>query len=1395
MEFLRNYVAYLPIAIIAFLGAAGFIILKVVKSYSTTVAKANILKSAMEGPLGYFKSKKPDVEAEHPMTAWQELKLWIREHFFKLGLASDKSELSHTFNHTLKILKEQHGGKDYKYKQPLYLLLGTSESGKSTMMEELTHELPMGRHDNVNEEVHPTCKWWMFDSVIVLDIIGHCFLNKAGDTSDNRTWTKLLHLLAIHRASRPIDGVILTIPADELIGPKKLSAVEITARGKHIYQNLWHMQKVLGMKVPVYVVVTKCDRIPSFAGFSQELPSELLGELMGWSCPYSLETAYNASWVSDAFEYINRTLHKIRAEIFTEGNVSLNTDAVFSFKIELGHIHENLETYLNQIFKESSYQESYFLRGIYLAGDTQTHSAISEQKQANEGIGGNFALPFADLDTRRIAFIKDLFALKIFKEAALGTPIKNLLASTSKLLNLGKIAAAIFFALWGYGLWEAGKNLSNTNDILQPLMAEIEQTLHTVSNTEFDLNQSHNADLLNDQTMKILNKFTDLSVTSSFSPFIPNSWISNYDYKVSLAFAVTWNEIILKSMYTGLVQKSRELLVPLVIHEKESNRVAYLNPLDMPEFLKLQTYVNDAVTLESYIAKFNNLVKSRDIHDVGKIIHYLFKKDLPKQFYENDEYYAIALSNSKNRNIELNEYTDSARKKLDLWYNEFTTNAFNPNRSIANLEKLPEALDRLSHLNTAMANQMPSILNDMKLIVSIAGAIGNPKFNWIEAEVFSPGQNYSNVMNAIGSSRLFGTAVANKLSDSTAKDFQEYKTGLKDLQAPIIGTIFEQNAGKVLAKPSKSYASLAAIFKALLTQPFMQARTSAVQIKSIPTDRVLFWDEGTLRQATEISDKYQAFVTANLNKANASVSSMVDLISSSAMRGYLFDLIAKAQLFKQVPPSQSGSNEEEMLGTEAQNLITVLPYISKIVVSLNENDITPESIKFREVLSEQAQNILRGADKILTKDDLYGIGKDDLSWWEGQDMLGLKAFNVSDIDGMRSYLNAQKEKITFLARKIAEPAIKLLDLKYLSSTTKDINLVSKWNSILQQLDAYDKQTPGNSLTILENFLMSDINQMTKEICLDTSLSTENYPHTGDYFLSRLNHLYSMVINSCERINRTNAVNNYNKLSNFFNSYLAGKYPFSDKDDPSREEASASDLNQFLLMVMAYTEVDRNEIGKIHTNGPFKSGPLEFLHQIETGMPLLQATLDQNMEAGIPKVSYLIGFRTNRAQEAGADKVISWIVKIGSRKIEQASDKKDGEWKVGDGIAMSFRWASDSNVAPVLDNNQSGMSLTGQTATFAYQGRYSLIKLLKAHVSQFEKSMGTGPITLQFNIPTRAISSSDNNANFKSEDIARLFMSITLQDLDVNKQLDKAGRKLAPIFYSVPIFPTHAPTIK
>ena len=101
-----------------------------------------------------------------------------------------------------------------------------------------------------------------------------------GATSE---WREFLKLLKTNRPNCPINGMLLVIPVDSLI---KDTADEIERKAGKIAQQFDQIQRALGVRFPVFVMITKCDLINGFREFFEDLNDpQLQHQILGWSNP------------------------------------------------------------------------------------------------------------------------------------------------------------------------------------------------------------------------------------------------------------------------------------------------------------------------------------------------------------------------------------------------------------------------------------------------------------------------------------------------------------------------------------------------------------------------------------------------------------------------------------------------------------------------------------------------------------------------------------------------------------------------------------------------------------------------------------------------------------------------------------------------------------------------------------------------------------------------------------------------------------------------------------------------------------------------------------------------------------------------------------------------------
>ena len=105
--------------------------------------------------------------------------------------------------------------------------------------------------------------WWFTNYAVLIDTAGKLLFQEAppGSTSE---WTEFLNLLRKTRPNCPINGLLLVIPSESLI---KDSMEDIASKAGKIARQLDTIQRTLDVRFPVFVFITKCDKIVGFREF------------------------------------------------------------------------------------------------------------------------------------------------------------------------------------------------------------------------------------------------------------------------------------------------------------------------------------------------------------------------------------------------------------------------------------------------------------------------------------------------------------------------------------------------------------------------------------------------------------------------------------------------------------------------------------------------------------------------------------------------------------------------------------------------------------------------------------------------------------------------------------------------------------------------------------------------------------------------------------------------------------------------------------------------------------------------------------------------------------------------------------------------------------------------
>jgi len=311
------------------------------------------------------------------------------------------------------------------YELPWYLVVGEPGAGKTSAIRNSEVELARNIHgdDEQTPENRPL-DWWFTNYAVLLDTPGDMVFGGGGraTTSD---WRELAKLLNENRPNVPINGLILTIPADSLMNDSEEMIEEkagVTAR------HLDSMRHDLGVVFPVFIMVTKADLLPGFRAFFEEFrdPSTAY-QMLGWSNPAPIEAPFRPELAMEYMHTITQRLRRRRLGLLLDpaprhvGERRIDeVDSMFELPSTLEKVLPNFRRHLENLFVQGEWSSRpLFLRGIYLTSALQKFDPTAEMLASRST--GKQESPRDTIEKPRSFFLRDFFLDKVFREDALVT--------------------------------------------------------------------------------------------------------------------------------------------------------------------------------------------------------------------------------------------------------------------------------------------------------------------------------------------------------------------------------------------------------------------------------------------------------------------------------------------------------------------------------------------------------------------------------------------------------------------------------------------------------------------------------------------------------------------------------------------------------------------------------------------------------------------------------------------------------------------------------------------------------------------------------------------------------------------------------------------------------------
>ena len=372
--------------------------------------------------------------------------------------AGDADVLAERMRSALAVLKKARGSA-YLYDLPWYVIIGPPGAGKTTALKHSGIDFER-RHADPIEGFGGTrnCDWWFAKDAVLIDTAGRYLTQDSNPTADRASWAAFLDLLKRHRPNQPINGVVLAFPADTLM---QADEATLLAHAETIRARLGELQETLRIDFPVYLLITKADRISGFMEYFGRLDDRRTDSV--WGATFQTRDRKAETWplAAEEFDALVRRLSDEVTDRMQDESDLWNRIAVFGLPGQVAMLRDPLVAFLKAIFRQTSFEASATLRGFYFTSGTQEGTAI-DQVLGEMGMGAGAGAFLSG--TGRSFFLRDLLTRVIFRERDWVSYDFKLLRR-KRLTRMAALIATVVLtagALTGFGIgyWNAASDVA-----------------------------------------------------------------------------------------------------------------------------------------------------------------------------------------------------------------------------------------------------------------------------------------------------------------------------------------------------------------------------------------------------------------------------------------------------------------------------------------------------------------------------------------------------------------------------------------------------------------------------------------------------------------------------------------------------------------------------------------------------------------------------------------------------------------------------------------------------------------------------------------------------------------------------------------------------------------------
>ena len=259
---------------------------------------------------------------------------------------------------------EMDKGRNPLYRIPWLLFVGDADANVDGLLRAGSEVSPFPASDKPAMDADEVWRWWFHKSMIAIEMHPRV----VADTNarlDRGLWYQALMKLADEREKLPLNGIVVAVAAQTLLGPADALKTTATRLRRLVDEAMEHLQ----VQMPVYFVVSGLERLPGYAQLRATLPAEAFAQALGHRfADNEVVSAASSGRIDDILKPIEDRLHALRMTALRAQATPTQRRAVFDFVESLRQAQQGLSLFVTLMLEDNPFQRTPRWRGLYFAG-------------------------------------------------------------------------------------------------------------------------------------------------------------------------------------------------------------------------------------------------------------------------------------------------------------------------------------------------------------------------------------------------------------------------------------------------------------------------------------------------------------------------------------------------------------------------------------------------------------------------------------------------------------------------------------------------------------------------------------------------------------------------------------------------------------------------------------------------------------------------------------------------------------------------------------------------------------------------------------------------------------------------------------------------------------------